>query len=61
MVNSRKDVVFCWHGFPPSRTRANTHSSSRAHCGAKCRYADTGSLQTHALVTIPDGRKRLAG
>ncbi len=41
--------------------RATISSSSRAHCGAKCRHADTGSLQAQALFTIPDNACGISG
>jgi hypothetical protein len=43
------------------RMDAKISSSSRAHCGAKCRHADTGSLQTQASVAIPDNACGVSG
>jgi hypothetical protein len=49
------------NGFPLLRIGATINSSSRAHCGAKCRYADTGSFKAHAPFAIPDNACGISG
>jgi hypothetical protein len=39
---------------PRRRVGANLSSSSRVHCCAKYRYADTGLFQAQGLVAIPE-------